>query len=118
METITNCHLKIAFLKARISDNHVSKIIFIDTMSGDDRVTQYLPINSSLSEITTVVDKPGFIVSHDYPFQYRSGILWCWDINFYTTHGINLILFNASFNKNQVKCYNTFENSLTVTIAL
>ena len=62
----------------------------------------YPRVNPRLAEITTVVRQPGIITSPDYPFHYSSGELWCWKIFFNSSVTINLILYNISFNQNQV----------------
>ena len=62
----------------------------------------FMKTEQDWENITTVVSHPGVIVSHGYPFRYRNGELWRWDIFFDSSSFINLIVFNISFNQHKV----------------
>ena len=66
------------------------------------KTTAYLTKNVTWENITTIVNHPAVIVSHGYPFHYLSEELWLWEVFFNSSTYVNAIVFNISFNQNQV----------------
>ena len=66
------------------------------------KITFYLMQQNRWDLVTTMVNDPGVIVSHSYPFHYASGALKIWDIFFGPKLYISLAVLNISFDRNKV----------------
>ena len=67
-----------------------------------DKTPLYLTGNTSWETLLTVVRVPGIIVNQGFPFHYLSGDLQLWEISFSESEYVNLVVYNTSFNRNQV----------------
>ena len=65
-------------------------------------VSLYLMGNTTIESLITLVETPGVIVNHEYPFHYLSGELHLWEVISNETMYVNLVVLNVSFNQNQV----------------
>ena len=67
-----------------------------------EKISVYLTENVTWESLTTTVNHPTVIVSHGYPFHYLSEELWLWKVFFNSSTYVNAVVFNISFNQNQV----------------
>ena len=78
-----------------------------------DKTPLYLTGNTSWETLLTVVRVPGIIVNQGFPFHYLSGDLQLWEIFFSESEYVNLVVYNTSFNRNQVIQQFTLYNFIT-----
>ena len=80
------------------------KYVFNSGPQAWDDIPAYHIYDERLDRESIKVTDPGVIVSPGYPYNYASGELWLWDIEFYQSAYIHLIILNISCNQNQVLC--------------
>lgn len=64
----------------------------------------YLSNDRGWSQISTIVTRPGYIISQGYPYHYTPGAMWLWEIDFDNAY-VGLLLSNVSFTVYKVRLF-------------